>query len=220
MNKQRLAIGLVALGAIIAASSLALLYLWPISEEAPAGDNTQLSLMGLSEPPARGVPFGLVDHTGRQVTDKDYAGGFMLVFFGYTFCPDICPTELQTISNAMDLLGPAAEKVRPIFITVDPERDTVEVMADYVEAFHPRLVGLTGTAEQIAAAAKVYGAGYMKLSFPTPKEDGEGSADYGMGHSATIYLVAPDGRVLTTYPRGIPPEDMAANIRRFLEGTV
>ncbi|HJO96460.1 MAG TPA: SCO family protein, partial [Rhodospirillales bacterium] len=187
------------------------------SKSAEDKSNWLMTSAAPHEPPARGVPFALVDHTGRQVTGKDYADGFMLVFFGYTFCPDICPTELQTMSEAMDLLGPAALKLRPIFITVDPERDTVEVLADYVEAFHPRLIGLTGTAKQIAAVAKVYGAGYMKLSIPVPDEDGEGAGDYGMGHSATLYLVALDGRILTTYPRGITPEHLAADLRRFLE---
>ncbi len=165
-------------------------------------------------PPTRGGPFSLVDHRGRPVSDDDFRGRFMLVFFGYTYCPDVCPTELATMALAMDILGPAGEAVQPFFISVDPERDTVELLGEYVAAFHPRLVGLTGSADQIAAVAEVYQAFYMKV--PLPSDDGD-SDDYGMAHSATIYLVGPDGRMLATYPRGLSPEDMAADIRRFLE---
>ncbi|HJO96461.1 MAG TPA: SCO family protein [Rhodospirillales bacterium] len=211
MNKRRLAIGLGGLGIVLAASVFAALRLGLIIESAPTDDETD-RLAAAFVPPTRGVPFALVDHTGRQVTDKDYADGFMLVFFGYTFCPDVCPTELQTMSETLDLLGPAAEKVRPVFITIDPKRDTVEVLADYVEAFHPRLVGLTGTPQQIATVAKLYGAGYKKISDPVANQDGEGADDHAMGHSATLYLVAPNGRVLTTYPRGVPPKYLAEDI--------
>ena len=95
-------------------------------------------------------PFALTDHTGKKVTDEDYRGKFMLIAFGYTYCPDVCPTGLQTMSVVMDLLGEQADWVQPIFITIDPERDTPEVMKEYVAAFHPSLIGLTGTPQQIA----------------------------------------------------------------------
>jgi protein SCO1/2 len=97
-------------------------------------------------------PFLLIDHKGRPVTDRDFRGKFMRVFFGYTFCPDVCPIDLQIISKAVDALGEAGNRVQPIFITVDPKRDTVEVLARYVSHFHPRLLGLTGTPEQVAMA--------------------------------------------------------------------
>jgi protein SCO1/2 len=119
----------------------------------------------------------------------------------------------------MDLLGEAGEKVVPIFVTVDPERDTVEVMADYVDAFHPRIVGLTGTPAQIADVAAVYKAGYMKLTMPVAKgPDADDGLDYGMGHSALTYLVGPAGRVLTTYPRGTAPTALMADIGQYLGG--
>src|SRR5690349_7329011 len=101
-----------------------------------------------------GGPFTLVDHTGKQVTDRDFRGRIMLVFFGFTFCPDVCPSGLQVIAAALDKLGPQAQKITPILITIDPERDTPAQLAAYVKSFHPRLVGLTGTPEEIAAVVK------------------------------------------------------------------
>ena len=103
-----------------------------------------------------GGPFKLVDHTGKTVTEKDFAGRKMLVFFGFTHCPDICPSGLQVMSAALDQLGDKAGAVVPIFVTVDPERDTPEVMAKYVTSFHPRLVGLTGSQDAIKTTAKAY----------------------------------------------------------------
>ena len=103
------------------------------------------------------APFALVDHTGAAVTDQDFLGRFMLIFFGYTSCPDICPTDLTVMSEAVDLLGDAGDMVQPIFVTIDPARDTVEVMADYVKHFHPRMVGLTGTPDQVSAIGTRYG---------------------------------------------------------------
>jgi protein SCO1/2 len=218
MTRSRIAVA--ALATVLVASVLGVLYLKGILGGEPAR-NELTSEPGLYVPlsaPTRGGPFALVDHTGRDVTDKDFRGRFMLVFFGYTYCPDICPTELQTMSEAMEVLGEAGEAVQPIFISVDPERDTPEVLAGYVDIFHPRLVGLTGTPEQIAAAAKVFHAAYMKVPLPSAEGEagGEDSDDYGMAHSVTTYLVGPDGRMLATYPRGIRSQDMGADIRGFL----
>ncbi len=227
MSKRRIAIAVAALSTVLAASVLGALYftgiLGPVS--ARSGPDQLSTLYMPVSPPTRGGPFSLVDHRGRDVTDKDFRGHFMLVFFGYTYCPDVCPTELQTMSEAMDLLGDAAEKVQPIFITVDPERDTPEVLADYVGVFHPRLIGLTGTPEQVAAVAKVYRAGYIRTPLPSAEDsagsgEDENSDDYGVAHSATTYLVGPDGRMLTTYPRMTRSKDMAADIRQFLGGAI
>ena len=110
-----------------------------------------------------GGPFSLTDQDGRKVTDKDFLGKYMLVFFGYTYCPDICPTELQVMSAALDNLGAKADDIQPIFITFDPQRDTPEVLKQYVTNFHPRLIALTGTPEEIAVAAKAYRVFYSKL---------------------------------------------------------
>jgi protein SCO1/2 len=227
MSKRRFAVAVAALSTVLVASVLGVLYftgiLGPVS--ARSGPDQASTLYMPVSPPTRGGPFSLVDHRGRDVTDKDFRGRFMLVFFGYTYCPDVCPTELQTMSEAMDLLGDAAEKVQPIFVTVDPERDTPEVLADYVGVFHPRLVGLTGTPEQVAAAAKIYHAGYIKTPLPSAgngETGGQGGSadDYGVAHSANTYLVGPDGRILATYPRMTRSKDLAADIRGFLGGAV
>jgi protein SCO1/2 len=157
-----------------------------------------------------GGPFTLVDQTGKTVTDQDFRGKFMLVFFGYTFCPDVCPTELNTIGAAMDKLGPLAEKVTPIFITVDPQRDTADKLKSYVADFHPRLVGLTGTEEQVAAAARAYRVYYKKVGAEKAKED------YLLDHSSYIYLMGPDGVFATHFQFGIAPDKMADEIRKRL----
>ena len=133
-----------------------------------------------------GGPFTLVDQTGKSITDKDFRGKYMLIFFGYTYCPDVCPTELQVMMAAIDTLGPRAAEVQPIFITIDPDRDTSEVMQSYVENFGPSLVGLTGTAEQIAQVAKAYRVYYAKSGNTKTQ-------DYLMDHSSIIYLMGPDG---------------------------
>lgn len=220
MSRRRFAVAVAALAAVLMVSILGVLYFTGILDSASPRNNfaAQPALYTPLSPPTRGGPFSLVDHTGRAVTDEEFRGRFMLVFFGYTYCPDICPTELQTMSEAMDALGEAGNKLQPVFISVDPERDTPEVLADYVDVFHPRLIGLTGTPEQVAAAAKVYHAAYMRV--PLPSAEGGDSDDYGMAHSVTTYLVGPGGRILASYPRGTRSEDMAADIREFLNGAV
>jgi cytochrome oxidase Cu insertion factor (SCO1/SenC/PrrC family) len=132
-----------------------------------------------------GGPFTLVNQDGKTVTEKDFLGRYMLVFFGYTYCPDICPTELQVMTAALEAMGEEGKKIQPVFISVDPARDTPEIMKSYVENFSGGLVGLTGTPEQIAGAAKAYRAYYAKA--------GEGE-DYKMDHSTIIYLMGPDGK--------------------------
>jgi cytochrome oxidase Cu insertion factor (SCO1/SenC/PrrC family) len=135
--------------------------------------------------PAIGGAYTLTNHRGETITDQTFRGKTQLVFFGFTHCPDICPTALTLVSDLLEQIGPAASQVQPLFITVDPERDTPEVMARYVEAFHPSMVGLTGTSEQVAAAAAAFRVFYRKA----PRPDG----DYFMEHSGSIYVMAPDG---------------------------
>ncbi len=158
---------------------------------------------------AIGGPFALVDHTGKTIDDEAFRGRHMLVYFGYTFCPDVCPTELQVISEALDQLGADAAKVRPIFITIDPERDTPEVLADYRQHFHPTLVALTGSREQTATAAKAYRIYFAKAGDVD-------SEDYLMDHSSFVYLMDADGRYVTHFGPNTPPEDMARRIRDSL----
>jgi cytochrome oxidase Cu insertion factor (SCO1/SenC/PrrC family) len=156
---------------------------------------------------ALGGPFSLVDERGRPVTDRDFADRWMLVYFGYTFCPDVCPTELGVMAAAMDGIGAAAaERVVPVFITIDPQRDTPEHLAGYVGAFHPRMRGLTGTAEQIAEVARRYRVYYAR-SAQRPDV-----TEYLMDHSSFIYLVAPDGRVRALFRPGTTPEALAAAV--------
>lgn len=139
-----------------------------------------------------GGDFALVDHTGKAVTNENFAGQYKLIYFGFTYCPAICPTELQKITLVMNELGEQAENIQPIFITVDPERDTVEVMKGYVELFHPKLVGLTGGREQIDEALKNYRVYAAKVEEPELN-------DYTMDHSSFIYLMSPDDQLLTMY---------------------
>lgn len=135
-----------------------------------------------------GGPFTLLDQDGRRVTEKDFLGKYMLVFFGYTYCPDVCPTELQVMSAALDQLGAEAERIQPVFVSIDPARDTPEVLKAYVGNFNPRLLGLTGTPEEVAAMAKAYRVYYAKAG------SNGSSTDYLMDHSSIIYLMGPDGR--------------------------
>ena len=156
---------------------------------------------------AVGGPFRLTDHTGKAVTDADFRGRHLLIYFGYTFCPDVCPTELSAMAAAMDKLGPAAERVQPLFISVDPERDTVAHLAGYVPLFHPRLVGLTGTPEQVAEVARAYRV-YAK------KAPGGTDEAYLMDHSSFVYLMGPDGKFIAVFPGGTSAEKMAEDIKK------
>src|SRR3546814_17000302 len=114
-----------------------------------------------------GGPFELVDQNGRTVTRDSFAGRYVLMSFGFTYCPDVCPTELSQMATTMDLLGEDAQKLQPVFITIDPERDTVEAIGQYVGQFHPRMFVLSGTPEQLAAAAKAY-----RVLYSTTKQNG------------------------------------------------
>ncbi|MBV8751296.1 MAG: SCO family protein [Hyphomicrobiales bacterium] len=155
-----------------------------------------------------GGPFDLIDQTGRRRTDADFRGKLGLLYFGYTHCPDVCPTELQALSLALDMLGPAGDAVQPLFITLDPERDTPSHLADYVTAFHPRLVALTGPDAAIRKVALAY-----KVYFARPSAQG---GDYAVDHTGFIYLVGKDGRYLGFLPPGSSPEQIAATVRSRL----
>ena len=157
-----------------------------------------------------GGPFELIDHTGETVTEESFDDRYLLVYFGYAYCPDICPTELLIMGQAVDELGELGEEVQPLFVTVDPARDTVEYLADYVPSFHPRLVGLTGSDEQIHAAARAYRVFYR---LNEPDEDG----NYLVDHTSYIYFMDPDGDYLTHFVFGQGPEKMAEIIRKHLD---
>lgn len=155
-----------------------------------------------------GGPFTLVDHTGKTVTETDFRDRFMLIYFGFTSCPDACPTALTAMAEALDIIGPAANRIVPVFISVDPERDTPEQLNMYVRHFHPSLIGLTGSAEQVAAAAKTFRVYYAKV-----KEEGSDDDDYAMDHTSIVYLMGPDGKFRTHFSgHATSPETMAAGI--------
>jgi cytochrome oxidase Cu insertion factor (SCO1/SenC/PrrC family) len=156
-----------------------------------------------------GGPFALVDHTGRQRTEADFRGKLLLLYFGFTYCPDVCPTDLQSIGLAIDQLGKAGEGVQPLFVTLDPDRDTPQHLANYVPLFHPRLVGLTGDASSIRQAARAYKVYYAKV--PTAGDD------YTVDHSGYIYLMDRAGQYLGFFPPGTPPDRMADVIRPLLK---
>ena len=157
---------------------------------------------------AIGGPFSLTDQNGRTITDKDLRGHPFLVFFGFTHCPDVCPTSLFEISEVLGKLGPDAQKLSALFVTIDPERDTPAAMKDYLSSFNPRVVGLTGDPAAIAAVAKEYRVYVKKV----PLDNG----DYTMDHTALVYLMDKDGRFVTPFNLKRTPEDAAADLRRYL----
>ena len=157
-----------------------------------------------------GGPFSLTDSSGKHVTDKDFRGRNMLVFFGFTSCPDICPASLQLMSTVLDKLGPKADRITPIFITIDPERDTAPKLDEYMKHFSSRIVGLTGTPEEIAAAAKAYRVYYNKV----PNKVVLG--DYTMDHTGIIYLMDANGDYVTHFTPATPVDDMTAKLAKLL----
>jgi len=159
-----------------------------------------------------GGPFDLIDHDGRRRTDADFRGKLVLIYFGYTQCPDVCPTELQAMSLALDMLGTAGDAVQPLFITVDPQRDTPSHLADYVTAFHPRLVALTGQDSAIRKVALAYKVYYARAGAAR-------GGDYAVDHTGFIYLVGKDGRYRGFLPPGSSPEEIAAAARTLLAQT-
>jgi protein SCO1/2 len=193
-------------GVILAAALVALVVVvgvvgWRVLAPGP-GSGSGTALVG--------GPFTLTDQNGKEVTEQDFAGRFMLIYFGYTWCPDFCPMSLSTMVQALDLLAPAeAEQVVPVMITIDPERDTVAQLAEYVPLFSPRLVGLTGTPEQTAAAARAYRVYFNKV------EEGDPDA-YLMDHSTFIYLMGPDGAYRRHFGANVPPEELAEGLRAEL----
>ncbi len=176
---------------------------WFVMNRPPAEVPQQTGLLA-SPSTSIGGDFHLTDQTGKQVSQKDYAGQYLLIYFGYTFCPDACPTELLVVGQALDQMDKAqADKVQPIFITIDPARDTAQKLADYVPSFHPRLVGLTGSDADIAEVAKEYKVYYAK------SEASQNATDYVMDHSSYVYLVNPDGKTIGIFSSDISADDLA-----------
>ena len=179
-------------------------YLWHLGDRA-AG----LAPVAASRSIAIGGPFHLTDQNGRAVTDANFRGRFLLVYFGYTNCPDVCPTTLATIARALDTLGPRASRVVPLFVTVDPARDSARVLKQYLSAFGPRFVGLTGSPDAIRKVAGEYRVFFRK-------EPGATAGSYAVDHSSTIYLIGPEGQFVTYYDESIGPDGLAKDLRKRL----
>lgn len=160
----------------------------------------------------RGGPFALTSHQGKTVTDGDFKGGYLLIVFGYTHCPDVCPTDLAVMGQALQILGEDGESIQPLFISIDPARDTVERLADYVQNFHPRLIGLTGTKEQTLAVANHYG-----VDVSATYQAGLPGSAYSMNHSAFTYLVGPEGNLRVMFRDGTGSQLMAQTIQKHLQ---
>jgi cytochrome oxidase Cu insertion factor (SCO1/SenC/PrrC family) len=190
-----LALGLIAAIAVVPGARQALI-------PAPGQTTSGKALIG--------GPFSLTDESGKRVTDKDFRGKHMLVFFGFTSCPDICPAGLQLMSAALENLGEKADGVTPIFISVDPERDTPDRLQDYVKNFNARMVGLSGTPEEIDAVAKAYKVYFKKV----PNETSPG--DYGMDHTSIIYLMDPRGEYVAHFTPTTTVDQMTQRLEKEL----
>ena len=199
-SQRRLALAAALLGGVVILAAGAFLGLG--LRETPKGAAGTLLASAI------GGPFRLVDQNGRTFTDADLKGKWSLIYFGYTHCPDACPTTLNEIAIALQDLGPKRDVVRPVFITVDPERDTPEVLKSYVTSFDAPILALTGTPAEIAQAAKDYRVYYAK--HPEP------GGDYSMDHSSVIYVMDPEGRFTATFTPESSPEDIAARLKKLL----
>ncbi len=155
-----------------------------------------------------GGPFDLIDPRGRATTDRDFLGRHMLIYFGYSSCPDVCPLDLKRMASALDILGAEGKSVVPVFITIDPERDSSKRLGAYVRAFHPRMVGLTGSRAAIKAVTNAYKVFYRKA---------DQGAEYLMDHTSFIYVIGPKGAVRSIIRAGAAPEIMARELRRLLQ---
>ena len=190
---------LLALGAFVAGLVLFSAVIFLVTGRTPST---------VAMPSAVGGPFKLVDQNAKPITDVDMKGKPFLVFFGFTHCPDVCPTTLFEVSEIFRALGPEAKDLRALFVTVDPERDTPEVLKNYLSSFDPRIIGVTGDEAAVGAAEKAYRVYAKKV--PT---DGGG---YTMDHTAIVYLMNKDGRFVTPFNMKRTPQDAAADLKRYL----
>jgi protein SCO1/2 len=192
---------------VIAAGGLGALTLIPAGPQITKSMTGAMSIAG-----AIGGPFTLTATDGRTVTDKTYHGKWQLIYFGYTSCPDACPTALNNMGLALDRLGAKAAAVQPIFITVDPKRDTREALADYLKSFNPRIVALTGTEDQIAAVVKEY-----RVYVSAHSEEG---GDYSVDHSSLYYLINPDGKFVSVLHGALSGDEITDRLRDSMKHTV
>jgi protein SCO1/2 len=193
---------IITLAAFLVGAAAAVLTLYPGLITGPA-------MTGVGRASVGGA-FSLIDHTGKRVSDRDFRGRHLLVYFGFTHCPDVCPAGLQVMAAGLDKAPKAkADAVVPVFISLDPERDTTEQMALYVASFHPRLLGLTGSVEEIAAVAKAYRVFYRKV------KDERSSAAYTVDHTSIIYLMGREGEFISHFTHAASPDTIAEAISRL-----
>lgn len=198
--RQRLLMAFIALAVVVIAIGAYFYSRGAATPPPTPGTKTGQALIG--------GPFALVDQEGKRVTDGDFRGRFMLVYFGYTHCPDQCPLDLDTMTQALDQMpADLSARVQPVFITVDPTRDTQAVMHDYAGHFHPRLEALTGSEDEVGAAVKAYRV-YVHKGRPATA----GGDDYPVDHSAFTFLMGPDGRYVAHFSPGTSPDDMAKRL--------
>jgi cytochrome oxidase Cu insertion factor (SCO1/SenC/PrrC family) len=197
-----------AMLAALAAIALAAYVAWQVTRPMPIATvgSSSVAVPSLIK---IGGPFTLTDHQGNRVSDEAYRGKLMLIYFGYGYCPDVCPTELQNMAVALDEMGEAGAEVLPIFITIDPERDTVEFMAEYVANFHSRMIGLTGSRDEVDAAATLYRVYHAKVNSGS-------DSDYFVDHSSLVYLMGRDGNFLTVFRGATDPQKIAKTIADYL----
>lgn len=194
---HRRPIFLLALGLpILSGIAVAIVLMW-----------SQPLLRAANSPVTIGGPFTLTAPDRTTVTEQTYRGKWLLVYFGFTSCPDTCPTTLLEVAAALEKLGPDADKLQPLFITVDPLRDTPAVMGNYTQSFHPRIIGLTGTPQQIAAVAQEYGVYYA------PHRTGPAAEDYVMDHGTYLYLMDPHGKFVRGFDADTPGVRLAEAVR-------
>ncbi len=199
---RRIVLGLTALVfAALGGAAIFLALQEPEGPVSPAAVNTAGSDIG--------GPFTLTDHTGKRVTSEEVIDGPTLVYFGYTYCPDICPVDVAIMASATEMLAERGVDVTPVFVTIDPARDTPESLTYYVEAMHPDMIGLTGSAEDIAQAAEAYSVYYQRV------EAEDSAAGYLMDHTTFTYFVTPDG-VEAVFRRGYPPEEIAGAVEKLV----
>lgn len=203
MSRRLLGMSLLTIVVVLLIGGGLWLWLQPLAGQRAASGDASVPIGGA---------FSLVDQDGRRLTEADFRDKWMLVYFGYTWCPDACPLGLTTVAEALDQLpAGTAEQIQPVLISVDPERDTPAVLKEYVAAFHPRLLGLTGTPEEAQAAAKAWRVYARKGE---PRADG----GYLVDHSTFTYLMAPDGTYATHFGHDATPEAMAAKLQEMIAG--
>lgn len=185
----------------------ALLAFLPLA--AQCADDAQASEASQANPLA--ARYLLMDANGRAVSNEDFPGQFQLIAFGYTFCPDVCPTTLAEMSVVMEKLGARSERLQPLFITIDPERDSAAVLRNYTDFFHPRILGLTGSPALVRRAADSFKVRYEKV-----REPGAPEQQYTVDHSAGMFLLGPDGRFVRKFAYAMPPQEIAERIGEIL----